>query len=115
MELSVHCKVKLLSESFVIRESGLMMGYPFKSIENTENLFLLPNLFFCTFTSSCQLLVILLLVMTVPLLISFIIIMLEEFSVRLPKLRMLSSWISGSKTRRNIYICCFITTMSISR
>ncbi|KAG7304246.1 hypothetical protein JYU34_011184 [Plutella xylostella] len=63
---------------------------------------------------NCKFLVLILLLMTVPLALSFTIIMLEEFNVKLPKLKMVSSWISGSRMRRSVHICTFITVMSIS-
>ncbi|KOB67681.1 putative Adenylate cyclase type, partial [Operophtera brumata] len=63
---------------------------------------------------NCTRLIIVLSVMTVPLLLSFIFVMLEEFPAVMPRLFKLSSALSGTRLRRDVYICCFVTIMSIS-
>ncbi|KAJ8733731.1 hypothetical protein PYW07_014282 [Mythimna separata] len=63
---------------------------------------------------NCKYLVVILLSMTVPFTLSFVLVMLEEFPGILPRLSKVSAYLSSTRTIRNIHICCFITAMSIS-
>ncbi|XP_072935592.1 adenylyl cyclase 78C [Epargyreus clarus] len=63
---------------------------------------------------NCWYLVIVLMVMTIPLMISFLVVMAEEFPNALPCLAKFSAKLSASRMRRNLHICCFVTIMSIS-
>ncbi|XP_034823896.2 adenylyl cyclase 78C-like isoform X1 [Maniola hyperantus] len=70
----------------------------------------------CVIHYNCWLLVVILMIMTVPLALSFLLAMAEEFEAcqGLPRLSTLSKAISRDRLRRNVHICCFITIMSIS-
>ncbi|XP_047507401.1 adenylyl cyclase 78C [Pieris napi] len=63
---------------------------------------------------NCIWLVVVLLVMTIPLVMSFVLVMAEEFPNYLPRLTKMSAALSGNRVRRNVHICCFVTIMSIS-
>ncbi|XP_049887711.1 adenylyl cyclase 78C [Pectinophora gossypiella] len=63
---------------------------------------------------NCWRLVVALAVMTIPLTLSFVVVMMEEFPGILPRLVKLSAWVSGSRMRRSMHICVYITVMSIS-
>ncbi|KAG6458403.1 hypothetical protein O3G_MSEX010838 [Manduca sexta] len=63
---------------------------------------------------NCTRLLIVLAIMTVPLTLSFLLVMLEEFKVPLPRLVRFSTALSSTRMRRNLHICCFVTIMSIS-
>ncbi|XP_063890989.1 adenylyl cyclase 78C isoform X2 [Helicoverpa armigera] len=63
---------------------------------------------------NCQYLVMILLLMTIPFTLSFILVMIEEFPGILPRLTKISAYLSSTRTIRNVHICCFITAMSIS-
>ncbi|XP_059049093.1 adenylyl cyclase 78C [Achroia grisella] len=63
---------------------------------------------------NCTTLMVLLAVMTIPLLMSFLMVMAEEFPSVFPHLKVVSSRLSNSRVRRDIHICCFVTIMSIS-
>ncbi|CAH2099493.1 unnamed protein product [Euphydryas editha] len=63
---------------------------------------------------NCWILVIILVVMTIPLTLSFFVVMAEEFPVALPRLANFSAALSADRIRRNVHICCFVTIMSIS-
>ncbi|CAG9576192.1 unnamed protein product [Danaus chrysippus] len=63
---------------------------------------------------NCWVLVVTLMAMTIPLVLSFVVVMAEEFPRALPLLTRLSAALSGNRFRRNLHICCFVTIMSIS-
>ncbi|PZC77647.1 hypothetical protein B5X24_HaOG203091 [Helicoverpa armigera] len=63
---------------------------------------------------NCQYLVMILMLMTIPFTLSFILVMIEEFPGILPRLTKISAYLSSTRTIRNVHICCFITAMSIS-
>ncbi|GBP18511.1 hypothetical protein EVAR_12972_1 [Eumeta japonica] len=63
---------------------------------------------------NCSWLWLVLTVMSAPLLLSFAVVMMEEFGAAPRKLRTLSAWLCRERTRRTVFICSFITTMSIS-
>ncbi|KAM3960148.1 adenylyl cyclase 78C [Aphomia sociella] len=63
---------------------------------------------------NCTTLVVLLAVMTIPLMLSFIMVMAEEFPALFPLLKSVSARLSNSRVRRDIHICCFVTIMSLS-
>ncbi|XP_050684588.1 adenylyl cyclase 78C-like [Leptidea sinapis] len=63
---------------------------------------------------NCCFLLIIMLVMTIPLALSFVLVMAEEFPEKIPRLANMSAALSGSRVRRNVHICCFVTIMSIS-
>ncbi|XP_045507175.1 adenylyl cyclase 78C-like isoform X2 [Colias croceus] len=62
---------------------------------------------------NCLLLVAVLLAMSVPLALSFALVMAEEFTST-SRLARASAALSGNRARRNMHICCFVTIMSIS-
>ncbi|XP_052753771.1 adenylyl cyclase 78C [Galleria mellonella] len=62
----------------------------------------------------CTTLMVLLAVMTIPLMMSFVMVMAEEFPTVFTHLKVVSSRLSNSRVRRDIHICCFVTIMSIS-
>ncbi|KAJ0181433.1 hypothetical protein K1T71_003518 [Dendrolimus kikuchii] len=64
---------------------------------------------------NCWNLMIVLMVMTVPLMMSFGLVMVEEYPSCSPQLARFSKALSSTRMRRNAHICCFITIMSISR
>ncbi|KAI5635835.1 adenylate and guanylate cyclase catalytic domain-containing protein [Phthorimaea operculella] len=53
-------------------------------------------------------------IMTIPMTLSFIVVMLEEFPTLRPRLIKLSAWVSGCRFRRSTHICTYIMVMSIS-
>ncbi|XP_023954862.2 adenylyl cyclase 78C [Bicyclus anynana] len=68
----------------------------------------------CVIHYNCWLLVVILMIMTIPLALSFLLVMAEEFQQAVPRLAKLSAAVSGDRLRRNVHICCFVTIMSIS-
>ncbi|XP_039765550.1 adenylyl cyclase 78C-like isoform X2 [Pararge aegeria] len=68
----------------------------------------------CVIHYNCWLLVVILMIMTIPLALSFLLLMAEEFQEAVPRLAKLSAAVSGDRFRRNVHICCFVTIMSIS-
>ncbi|XP_026726482.1 adenylate cyclase type 8-like isoform X1 [Trichoplusia ni] len=68
----------------------------------------------CLVHFNCRNLVIVLMVMTIPLTLSFVLVMLEEFPGILPRLSKVSARLSSTRMARNTHICTFITIMSIS-
>ncbi|XP_012552810.2 adenylyl cyclase 78C isoform X2 [Bombyx mori] len=63
---------------------------------------------------NCWILMIILANMTIPLVISFVLVMMEEFPRLSPRLAKFSAALSATTLRRNIHICCFIMIMSVS-
>ncbi|KAL0849797.1 hypothetical protein ABMA28_011740 [Loxostege sticticalis] len=68
----------------------------------------------CVMHFNCIETVIVLAVMTIPLSLSFLTVMAEEFPRVFTHLARVSAKISGSRIRRDIHICLFVTIMSIS-
>ncbi|XP_038208484.1 adenylyl cyclase 78C [Zerene cesonia] len=62
---------------------------------------------------NCLALVAALVALSAPLALSFALVMAEEFRAA-PRLARASAALSGSRARRNLYICCFVTIMSLS-
>ncbi|XP_013196193.2 adenylyl cyclase 78C [Amyelois transitella] len=63
---------------------------------------------------NCIRLLITLSIMTVILALLFALVMAEEFPNFLPRISSLSARLSGSRLKRDIHICCFVSIMSIS-
>ncbi|XP_013148443.1 PREDICTED: adenylate cyclase type 8 [Papilio polytes] len=53
-------------------------------------------------------------IMTAPLVLSFCLVMAEEFPGVAPRLARASAALGRTRLRRNLHICCFVTIMSIS-
>ncbi|CAB3221065.1 unnamed protein product [Arctia plantaginis] len=53
-------------------------------------------------------------VMTIPLTLTFLLVMLEEFPGKLPRLSKISNFFSSTRRRRNIVLCSYITIISFS-
>lgn len=64
---------------------------------------------------SCENLIIVLMVMTVPLTLSFVLVMLEEFPSVHKYLYRISTRFNKMHLLKIVHICCFILIMSITR
>ncbi|XP_028163982.1 adenylyl cyclase 78C-like [Ostrinia furnacalis] len=68
----------------------------------------------CVMHFNCMEIVIILAAMTIPLSAAFVSVMAEEFPGACPRLASVSAALGGSRLRRDIHICLFVTIMSIS-